>query len=201
MSQTGATHTMPDGTVMDDADMAAMTSDSATSVKPPHPGSDDEPEAQPAPGRVTHRDAGPSDAAAMICSLEIAEAVRSAFALPEVPQARDAWVDRTYRCTYRLPHSSLTLRVKDLDRAAPGRAWFDRLSGRLDGATPIKGLQALGFPAVETPGPVGSVAFLKDHKTLWVDASRVSVRDLPAGFSRTGTAYNVASHVIACWME
>ena len=95
----------------------------------------------------------------------------------------------------------MRLSVKDLDDEATGRAWFDSLSERLEGARPVPGLQNLGFPAVRTPGPVGSVAFLKDHKTLWVDAGDVDPQGLRAGFSRSATAYNVASHVISCWTE
>ena len=92
--------------------------------------------------------------------------------------------------------------MKDLDLGrAAGRDWFRRLGHRLEGARRIEGLPNLGFPAVETPGAVGSVAFLKDHRTLWVDAGDVAAADLPPGFTRTGTAYSVASHVIACWKE
>ncbi len=194
-SPSSGRHTMADGSTMSDATMREMSSDDGES------GASGADESAPAPGDVTHRQDGPSSAAAMICSLEIAKAVQSAFALPSVPSATDGWVEQTYTCTYELPDSTVRLSVKDLDGAPAGRAWFDALAGRLERARPVTGLPNLGFPAVETPGSVGSVAFLKDHKTLWVDAGNVAPRDLRPGFSRTATAYNVAAHVIACWME
>jgi hypothetical protein len=45
------------------------------------------------------------------------------------------------------------------------------------------------------------VVFLKDHKTLWVDATRVAASDLPEGTNRQDAAYGVAAAVIACWTE
>ena len=81
-------HTMADGSKMSDADMQAMapTPDPAGAQQGGTPD-----ESVPAPGQVTHRDHGPSGAAAMICSREIAEAVQGAFALPAVPRATDGW--------------------------------------------------------------------------------------------------------------
>ena len=189
-------HTMADGSRMSDSEMAGME-DGATHEAAGHSHEGDE--TTSAPGAVTHRDQA-SPAAAMVCSREIAGAVQRQFALPELPVATDAWSDQTYTCTYRLPKGELTLSVKDLDRAGPGRAYFDALARRLD-ATPIKGLQNLGFPAVEVGGKAASVAFLKDHKTLWADASKVAASDLTGGFDRMGAAYGVASAVIACWTE
>ncbi len=93
----------------------------------------------------------------------------------------------------------LRLSVEDLDQAAPGRAAFDRLRSRLGGGRRITGVASFGFPAFETNG--GNVVFLKDHKTLWVDASGVPRAALPPGISRVGAAYGVASAVIACWTE
>ncbi len=193
-------HTMPDGSMMSDAEMREMAATESPDDSHEHD-SGTEAESAPAPGAVTRRGDGPSVAAAMICSLEIAESVQRTFALPRVPTATDGWEGQTYTCTYQLPSSTVALSVQDLDRGQGGRSWFDALGRRLEGARPLEGLQNLGFPAVETPGSVGSVAFLKDHKTLWVDAGDVATQDLPPGFNRTGSAYSVASQVIACWKE
>jgi hypothetical protein len=110
-----------------------------------------------------------------------------------------SWAHRTFTCSYPLAHGDLRMSVEDLDAAGPGRAYFDSLRGRLDGASPIVGLAAFGFPAFETPQ--GDVVFLKDHKTLWVDATRVGAADLPQGTNRQDAAYGVAAAVIACWTE
>ena len=91
------------------------------------------------------------------------------------------------------------LSVKDLDSAGPGRAYFDDLRRSLPVATTVKGVASYGFPAFETTH--GDVVFLKDHKTLWVDAGRLTRADLPAGTSREDAAYGVAAAVIACWTE
>lgn len=186
---------MSDGTTMTDAEMTAKNESGGG-----HRHTDDA-ESTSAPGSVTHREDGPSKPAGMICSSEIAQAVQRTFGLPSLPTAKDQWADQTYTCDYRLPSSTLRLSVKDLDETVAGRKYFDGLARRLSGAQSIKGLQNLGFPALETPAATGGVVFLKDHKTLWVDASRVARQDLAPGFTRTGAAYGVAAAVIACWTE
>jgi hypothetical protein len=186
---------MADGSVMKDSEMEGMESGHGEREH----GS--EAEDASAPGAVDERTQGPSGPAAMICSMEIAEAVQRTFALPSVPEASDEWADRTYTCTYRLPDGELRLSVKDLDEKRPGLAYFSAVERRLPGAERIRGLQNLGFPALQTGPAAGRVAFLKDDKTLVVDASGVAAGDLPPGFSRTGAAYGVAASVIACWTE
>jgi len=141
----------------------------------------------------------PSAAASMICGSEIRDAVRRVLQLPRAPTGRPSWSHRTFGCTYPVAHGDLRMSVKDLDVAGLGRAWFDRLRGRLAGASPIAGLAAFGFPAFETPQ--GDVVFLKDHKTLWVDATGIAAADLPEGTNRQDAAYGVAAAVIACWTE
>lgn len=201
-----AEHVMPDGTRMSDAQMQSMTgmSDSpdpsatpdATDAQASGSGSAEQ---QPAPGRVAYFAAGPSPAAAMICSRETADAVRRNLALPADAPAADAWRPPTYRCDYALPHGTLHLSVRDLRPGARATAWFRGVQDRTHAAHRIKGLQALGLPAFEAPG--GEVGFLKDGRTLVVDASGVARTDLPPGFTRTGVAYGVAAAVIACWSE
>lgn len=168
-------HTMPDGTVMGGKQMP--------------PGS-----AQPASS-----DGQPSAVAAMICSNDTADAVEKTFGLRVVPHRTAVWSAPVYRCQYALAGGGLKLTVADLDAAGPGSAWFSRLRHRLPAAKSISGMQSLGFPAFETSS--GDVVFLKDHKTLWVDASGLRRSELPAKFSRTDAAYHVAASVIACWSK
>jgi hypothetical protein len=144
---------------------------------------------------------GPSTSAAMICSDEIASAVKRTFALTRRPTTTRSWsmTDLTFACTYRLPGGALRMTVQDAPDTMTGRPYFHSLRTRLAGATTIRGVQSLGFPAFETPG--GDVAFLKDGKTLRVDASDVSRSALPTGFTRQQAAYAVAAAVVACWTE
>jgi hypothetical protein len=60
-------------------------------------------------------------------------------------------------------------------------------------------MASFGFPAFETPR--GDVGFIKDDKTLWVDATRLRATDLPKGRTRQDVAYGVAAAVIGCWTE
>lgn len=143
--------------------------------------------------------AAPSETASMICGEEIREAVAHTLTVAEVPAGVHSWRDRLYRCDYHLGAGELRLSVKDLDADAPGTAYFQGLRTRLPGATTIKGLANFGFPAFETHH--GDVVFIKDHKTLWVDASRLRAARLPAGMSREDVAYGVAAAVIGCWTE
>jgi hypothetical protein len=141
----------------------------------------------------------PSAAARMICSDETRDAVMRTFALSDAPGAVTDWSDQLYSCTYRLPAGELRLSVQDATNAGTGRAYYDGLRVRLPGATDIGGLQSFGFPALETPN--GNVVFLKDGKTLRVDASGLPATALPSGFTAQEAAYGVAAAVIACWTE
>ena len=182
-------HRMSDGTVMKDSEMkpsqgAASDSNSSSDAHLSHVGVD---------GR-------PSQTASMVCGEEIQAAVVRTFALHSTPAHSSTWSDHLFRCAYRLPgNGTLLLSVKDLDSEPAGRAYFDHLRATLPAPQRIKGIAAFGFPALQTRH--GDVVFIKDHKTLWVDASRVPTTDLPPGFTRTGVAYGVASAVIACWTE
>lgn len=176
------THVMSDGSTMSDRQMSGM---SATSG--------------PSPDAVEASHAGPSDTASMICGNEIAGAVQRSFARPSPPRGVSHWAPPVFACSWALPHSALRMQVADLSKATGGRAWYDDLRGRLPGVRTIKGLQNFGFPAFETRR--GDVVFLKEGKTLWVDASKIASTDLPHGFSRTDTAYAVAAAVIGCWTE
>lgn len=185
------TMTMPDGTVMSSGQMAGMgtskpggsTSGTSGSARASMAG--------------MHARSGPSAAAAMICSNDTRGAVRRTFELSAEPTSTKSWSQKTFRCVYRLPGGELKLAVKDLSNLRAGHTYFERASASLPGSRAIHGLQALGHPAFETA--TGQVGFLKDGKTLLVDASGVPAQDLPRGIGRTTAAYGVAAAVIACW--
>jgi hypothetical protein len=141
----------------------------------------------------------PSETASMICGAEIQEAVAHTLGIGHAPRGLHTWADRLYRCRYLVGAGELRLSVKDLDAAAPGRAYFHRLRGHVPAPEDLVGVESLGFPSFESIH--GDVVFLKDHKTLWVDASRLDPARLPSGLSRRDVAYGVAAAVIACWTE
>jgi hypothetical protein len=143
--------------------------------------------------------AGPSQAARMICSQEIRDAVARTFELAQAPRSTGDWSHRVFTCRYRLPGGPLILSVQDATNEHAGRAYFTGLRSRLTGARDIEGVESFGFPAFETPD--GNVAFVKDGKTLRVDASDVAKASLPADFSMAEAAYGVAAAVIGCWTE
>ena len=169
-----ASHTMPDGMAMADADMAEMDRGGAVA-------------------------AGPSQAASMVCSEEIRDAVARTFALAQAPRSTGDWSHRVFTCRYRLPGGPLIVSVQDATNERAGHAYFTSLRSRLTGARDIEGVESFGFPAFETPD--GNVAFVKDGKTLRVDASDVAKASLPADFSTAEAAYGVAAAVIGCWTE
>lgn len=144
---------------------------------------------------------GPSEPAAMICSHETRDAVRRTFDLASAPTSSDRWDKQQmlYSCWYDVHGSRLTLSVYDAMDAESGRRWFDRLRSQLTGAHRIRGVQGLGFPSYQSAR--GQVIFLKDGKTLDVDASQLPASALPKGFTRAEAAYGVASAVVACWTE
>ena len=143
--------------------------------------------------------AGPSSVARMVCSDEIKHATKRAFALPGDPSTSHRWKDGIFACTYHLAGGPLVVSVNDATDHKKGQAFFNRLRSNLPTAAPIKGVEAFGFPAFQTRA--GDVAFLKDGKTLHVDATRVANATLPPQFSREDVAYAVAAAVIACWTE
>lgn len=161
--------------------------------------------ANPGTGSGMNMDMGsadsPSKPAAMICSPEIRDAVRRTFAMSRPPGRTPAWAktSRTYTCTYQVPGGRLRLSVQDALQAKQGRASFDRLARSVAGATPLRGMDSFGFPSFSAPS--GKVGFLKDGKTLVVDASLLPTSALPTGYSRQEAAFSVASAVIACWNE
>lgn len=188
---TGETHVMSDGTTMSGS-MSQMHMNGKSDM---NMSGKSDPKLMIGNGGA----GSPSASARMICGPEIRRAVARTLQRPQVPRGLHVWGDRIFACSYQLPGGTLRLSVKDLDSAAPGRAYFDHLRRSLPGSTTVKGVASYGFPAFETAQ--GDVVFLKDHKTLWVDAGRLTRADLPAGTSREDAAYGVAAAVIACWTE
>lgn len=151
------------------------------------------------PGMTMSGTNGPSAAARMICGQEIGRAVQRQFGLPGLPQSSSSWSNRLYSCTYRLPQGPLLLSVKDSTDTAVGHSFFEKAMRQSRQATPIRGLQSFGLPSYETP--TGAVAFLRDGKTLVVDASRLASVPGSGGHARTDAAYAIAASVVACWTE
>lgn len=57
-----------------------------------------------------------------------------------------------------------------------------------------------GLSAATVAGQAdGAAVFLKDDKTIRVDATGLPARDGPSGDSRTDLAYTIATDILACW--
>jgi hypothetical protein len=183
------THVMTDGSSMADSEMSE--DDSAHVESGDHV----------AEHSTTGSAQAPSEAAAMICTDETRDAVVRTFDLAQPPASTDDWssADRVYSCTYDLPAGDLDLTVQDGTDQVSGTTYFAEARARFDKASAIGGIESFGFPAFETEN--GNVVFLKDGKTLRVDASSLRASELPAGFSRPELAYSVAAAIIACWTE
>ncbi|MGI8612721.1 MAG: hypothetical protein ACR2KL_02045 [Nocardioidaceae bacterium] len=143
--------------------------------------------------------AGPSAPARMICGSEVRSDVQRILALDALPDATPSWADRIYTCNYRLPVGPLVLSVQDAMETDAGHRYFTGLRAQLGPTQPLRGLLGLGLPAYETNN--GTVVFLKDGKTLTVDATHLPRAAGPDGQSRTEVAYAIAADVVACWSE
>jgi hypothetical protein len=165
--------------------------------------------AQGATPRATHttsvtaaahdRAPGPSPQARMICGSEIRAAIKLTFGLSALPSSSHTWSDQIFTCNYDLGGATLALSVQDSSSEKAGQAYFAGLQSRLAGAVPIGNPRNFGFPAFRTPD--GNVVFLKDGKTLRVDASALPSAAAPQGYTVADGAYGVASAVIGCWTE
>ena len=142
---------------------------------------------------------GPSAAAQMICGDEIADAVTRTFRLDHTAEPTHTWSDRLFSCDYELPGGMLHLSVKDSTREEAGLSHFSKLGASLPGMHPIRGLESFGLPAQENSA--GDAIFIKDGKTLHVDATDLRASALPPDFTRSELAYGVAAAVVGCWTE
>lgn len=187
-----ASHTMPDGTVMPGSEHEGHGGATA-GASGEHDG-----EHASAAGDAHDSEHGPSEAARMICDGQVVTSVASILQLEGDVTPSSAWEAPTFSCTYDIDGEPLVLTVHDVTDAAAGREHFDALQEDL-GAEEIEGMLGLGLPSFSTGD--GVVAFLRDGKTLTVDATA-----LPDGFAGDATthdeaAYAIASAVLTCWVE
>ncbi|MDQ6846531.1 MAG: hypothetical protein M3019_02945 [Candidatus Dormibacteraeota bacterium] len=140
---------------------------------------------------------GPSQSARMVCGSEIRTDVTTTLGLSTQPPATATWSDHLYTCTYRLSTGPLVIRVKELPDVQAAHRYFDGLRQRNGPTHIVTGLASLGLPGYETT--TGTVIFLKDDKTLQVDATALPPqlgRDL---VSQTEFAYQIATNILGCW--
>lgn len=139
----------------------------------------------------------PSEAARMICDGQVATAVTATFRLDDEITPSSTWDAPTFTCTYEIDGAPLVLSVHDTTDVAAGEEHYAELQRTLE-ADDIEGLLGLGLPSFSDED--GVVAFLRDGKTLVVDATA-----LPNGFAgemtRNEAAYAIATAVLGCWVE
>lgn len=140
--------------------------------------------------------AGPSQSATMVCSAEIRNDVVKILGLQRTPSSTTSWVNHLFTCTYQLPTGSLVLRVHESPTVPAARQYFNAQRHSLPSAKPLVGLASFGLPAFETDR---NVVFLKDAKTLEVDATGLPAHVGPNGDTRGDFAYTVATDVLVCW--
>lgn len=186
-----ASHTMPDGTVMDGAEHGEH-SDAETHTMPDGTVMDGAEHGEHAASATE-----PSEAAGMICGGQVATAVAATFRLDDAITPSSAWDAPMFTCTYEIDGAPLELSVHDTTDVAAGEEHYAELQRTLD-ADDIEGLLGLGLPSFSNDE--GVVAFLRDGKTLVVDATA-----LPNGFAGDMThneaAYAIATAVLSCWVE
>ena len=134
----------------------------------------------------------------MICDGQVVTAIGSILQLEGDVTPSSAWQSPMFTCTYDIDGAPLVLTVHDISDADEGQQHFDERQASL-GASDIEGMLGLGLPSFSTGD--GVVAFLRDGKTLTVDATA-----LPDGFAGDATtqdeaAYAIASAVLTCWVE
>lgn len=139
----------------------------------------------------------PSLTAQMICSPEVRTAIATMLHLDAAPDPTSTYVNQLYTCTYHLSVGPLVLSVQDTAGVPAARTYFESLRRALPGSQALTGLAALGLPAFQTPA--GTVVFLKDDKTLKVDATALPPRIGPNHQTRTDVSYQIATDIIGCW--
>lgn len=205
----GTGHVMSDGSTMSGSQMDMHPSTDPSTDPSTVSGDGSQGAAEPVEGdtngdgvlSVTGVGGQPSETAALICSDEVQDAVKRSTTLKSTPVPVRHWDGTTLTCSYPVDGAVLTVAVRDdtADSATTGLGYFRSHRRDLADARPIQGILNLGFPAYESRA--GQVVFIKDHKTLEVDASALPASAEPAGFTREEVAYGVASAVLACWSE
>lgn len=180
-------HTMADGTVMEGG---RHVHDDSHSHEDGHSHED------PPGGSAA---VGPSEAARMVCTGQVVDDVTRIMGLEDPVEPESSWSKPTFTCTFSLPAGPLVLSVHDAPDTTVGEAHFRGLRASRSDDVPIKGVYSLGLPAYET---AGTVAFVKDGKTLEVDATALTGRlGSQQDMSRSEIAYAVATSVLACWTQ
>lgn len=183
----GETHVMPDGSVMSGSEHVHDDSHS-------HGESD----AHEGDGGAAEDTVGPSETASMICGGQVAADVQRLTGLDELPEPASTWQSPMFRCTFELAEGPLILSVHDVEDEAAGMEHFEARRAALAPAKELEGMYGLGLPAFQTPD--GSVAFIRDGKTLEVDATALATGMGPDGsLDQSDLAYAVATSVLACW--
>lgn len=142
-------------------------------------------------------DTGPSDSARMVCSAEVHRDIATALGLPTEPSSTSTWAGHLYTCTYALAGGPFVIEVKELPSVAAAHSYFGQMRRDLPAAQPLLGLASLGLPGYQTPN--GTVIFLKDDKTLSVDAAAMNGPIGSQRVSRTDFAYQIATDILGCW--
>ena len=143
---------------------------------------------------------GPSAAAQMICAGQVVTAVANVLELGSEVSPSSSWEKPMFTCTYDIDGQPLVLSVHDATNQAEGEEHFAALQNSTDNAATIEGTLGLGMRSLSTGE--GIIAFMRDGKTLLVDATA-----LPAGLGADKTttqaqaAYSIATAVLVCWVE
>lgn len=143
---------------------------------------------------------GPSAAAQMICAGQVVTAVANILELAKEVSPSSSWEKPNFTCTYEIDGQPLVLSVHDASNQTEGDEHFMALQNSTDNAATIEGALGLGMRSFSTGE--GIVAFMRDGKTLLVDATA-----LPTGLGADGTttrsqaAYAIATAVLVCWVE
>lgn len=136
----------------------------------------------------------------MVCEGQVVTSVADVLGLESELSPSSSWDKPMFTCTYDVDGKPLVLSVHDATDEADGQKHFDELQKSFENAEDIKGMAGLGMPSFSTGD--GIVAFLRDGKTLMVDATA-----LPNGLGPNGSknqddaAYAIASAVLVCWVE
>jgi hypothetical protein len=139
----------------------------------------------------------PSPSALMSCGSEIRHNAATLLALPAPPRTSATWAHNVYTCTYHLAQGPLVISVHEAGDAPTARRDFIALAKQLGTTQPLRGAKGLGLPAYETAA--GNVAFLKDDKTLQVDATQLPQHIEPSQRTRADLAYTLATDIMGCW--
>ncbi|MGY3128195.1 hypothetical protein ACVWW9_001694 [Agrococcus sp. UYP33] len=169
-----ASHTMPDGTVMTGEEHGSHGTGHASAQ-------------------------GPSEAAEMVCAGQVTDAITAMLDLEGEVSPSSTWNEPMFTCSYDVDGAPLTLSVHDATALAVGEAHFAELQATTEGARDIEGLLALGMPSFTNDA--GIVSFLREGKTLLVDATRLPDELAGGTMTRSEVAYAVASAVLVCWVE